>query len=167
MERKALELEKSRGADDPVDEMSQAINRLRAMVSPQVFPANAAAADGRPRRDGVICWSRMRAVAGGAADGPTEPQQIPSAGTWIWSWISGARRRQWAAGARLQGEGGGPAGDPHRPGVVSLVAELRRPRAPGGRGTGAVERETRGPGRRGATDRDYGQVRSTGRSATE
>jgi hypothetical protein len=53
------------------------------------------------------------------------------------------------------------------PGVVSLVAELRRPRAPGGRGTGAVERETRGPGRRGATDRDYGQVRSTGRSATE
>jgi hypothetical protein len=37
MERKALELEKSRGADDPVDEMSQAINRLRAMVSPPKY----------------------------------------------------------------------------------------------------------------------------------
>jgi hypothetical protein len=32
-ERKALELEKSRGADDQVDQMSQALNRLRAMVS--------------------------------------------------------------------------------------------------------------------------------------
>ena len=29
----------------------------------QVFPANAAAADGRSRRDGVICGSRIRAVA--------------------------------------------------------------------------------------------------------
>jgi hypothetical protein len=28
MERKALELEKSRGADDQVDQMSQALNRL-------------------------------------------------------------------------------------------------------------------------------------------
>jgi hypothetical protein len=46
----------------------------------RVFPANAAAADGRPRIDGVIGWSlrgkRRRRWA-------TEPQQIPSAGTWI------------------------------------------------------------------------------------
>jgi len=28
----------------------------------QVFPANAAAADGRPGLDGVICWSRIGAV---------------------------------------------------------------------------------------------------------
>ena len=33
MERKALEMEKSRWADDQVDQMSQALNRLRAMVS--------------------------------------------------------------------------------------------------------------------------------------
>ena len=32
MERKALKLEKSRKADDQVDQMSQALNRLRAMV---------------------------------------------------------------------------------------------------------------------------------------
>jgi hypothetical protein len=30
---RALEMEKSRGADEPVDQMSQALNRLRAMVS--------------------------------------------------------------------------------------------------------------------------------------
>jgi hypothetical protein len=42
-----------------------------------------------------------------------------------------------------------------------------RPRVAGCRELGPVERETRGSGRRGATDRDYGQVRSTGRSATE
>jgi hypothetical protein len=36
-------MEKSRGADDQVDQMSQALNRLRAMVSPpQVFRAKAA-----------------------------------------------------------------------------------------------------------------------------
>jgi hypothetical protein len=43
--------------DDQVDAFSQALNRLRAMVSPpKVFPANAAATDGRPRLDGVIGW---------------------------------------------------------------------------------------------------------------
>jgi hypothetical protein len=31
--RTALEMEKSRGADDQVDQMSQTLNRLRAMVS--------------------------------------------------------------------------------------------------------------------------------------
>jgi hypothetical protein len=30
---RVLEMEKSRGADEPVDQMSQALNRLRAMVS--------------------------------------------------------------------------------------------------------------------------------------
>ena len=42
--------------------MSQALNRLRAMMSlPNVFPANAAAPpDGRPRMDGVMGWSRVR-----------------------------------------------------------------------------------------------------------
>jgi hypothetical protein len=37
MERKALEMEKSRGPDDQVDQMSQALNRLRAMVSPPKY----------------------------------------------------------------------------------------------------------------------------------
>ena len=38
-------------------------DRPRAMVEPaRVFPANGAAADRRPRLDGVIGWSRMRAV---------------------------------------------------------------------------------------------------------
>jgi hypothetical protein len=36
MERKALEMEKSRGADDQVDQMSQALNRLR--TAPSVHP---------------------------------------------------------------------------------------------------------------------------------
>jgi hypothetical protein len=49
----------------------------------RIFPANAAAADGRPGLDGVICWSRIRAVAGGRCRRATEPQQMPSAGTWI------------------------------------------------------------------------------------
>jgi hypothetical protein len=34
----------------------------------QVFPANAAATDGRPRMDGVIGWSRIRGEAGGTED---------------------------------------------------------------------------------------------------
>ena len=44
--------------------MLQAHNRLRAMVGPaQGFPANASPPDRRPRIEGVICWSRIRAVA--------------------------------------------------------------------------------------------------------
>jgi hypothetical protein len=43
----------------------------------QGFPANAAAADGRPRLDGVIGWSRLRAVAGGAADGRASLSRFP------------------------------------------------------------------------------------------
>jgi hypothetical protein len=47
--------------------MSQVLNRLRAMVSPQVLAANAAAAGGRPRLDGVMGWSGIpgAAIAGG------------------------------------------------------------------------------------------------------
>jgi hypothetical protein len=42
-------MEKSRGADDQVDQLSQALNRLRAMGEPaRVLAANAAAADERP-----------------------------------------------------------------------------------------------------------------------
>jgi hypothetical protein len=75
----------------------------------QVFPANAAAADGRPRLDGVIGWSRICAMAGGAADGrpslsrfsPMEPGSDPRpAGR---GHGRCARRRQRVAGARLQG----------------------------------------------------------------
>jgi hypothetical protein len=43
----------------------------------QVFPANAAATDGRPRLDGVIGWCRIRAVAGGAADGRPSLSRFP------------------------------------------------------------------------------------------
>jgi hypothetical protein len=39
--------------------------------------ANAMAADGRPRLDGVIGWSRIRAVAGGAADGRASLSRFP------------------------------------------------------------------------------------------
>ena len=49
-----LELEKSRGADDLVDQMSQALNRLRAMVS---YPSI-------PRQ----CRGRRRATADGWRD---------------------------------------------------------------------------------------------------
>jgi hypothetical protein len=45
-ERKALAMEKSRGADDQVDPMSQASNLLRAYGEPtHVFPANASTPD--------------------------------------------------------------------------------------------------------------------------
>ncbi len=51
-------MEKSRGADDPVDQMSQALKWLRAMVGPPTYsPPNAAPHDGRPRMNGVICGS--------------------------------------------------------------------------------------------------------------
>jgi hypothetical protein len=100
--------------------MSQALYGLRAMVSPPKYSLPIPhPPDGRPRLDGVIGWSRIRAVAGGRRRWATEPQQIPSAGTWIWSSISGAST--WpicsatpaVAGARLQGEGSRPARDPH------------------------------------------------------
>jgi len=60
LEKRAGDGEIARGGR-PGDQMSQALNRLRAMVDPaQVFPANAAAADRRPRMDGVICGSGIR-----------------------------------------------------------------------------------------------------------
>jgi hypothetical protein len=43
----------------------------------QVVPANGAAADRRPRLDGVIGGSRIRAVAGGAADGRPSLSRFP------------------------------------------------------------------------------------------
>jgi hypothetical protein len=72
--------------------MSQALNGLRAMVSPPKYSLPIPhPPDGRPRLDGVIGWSRIRAVAGGHRRWATEPQQIPSDGTWIWPSINGAR----------------------------------------------------------------------------
>jgi hypothetical protein len=57
MERKALELEKSRGADNQVGSAIASPQPAPRHGEPaQVFPANAAAADGRPRMDGVICY---------------------------------------------------------------------------------------------------------------
>jgi hypothetical protein len=78
--------------------------------------ANAVAADGRPRLDGVIGWSRIRAVAGGAADGraslsrfpPLEPGPDPRPARRRHG--RPARRRQRVAGARLQGQGSRSAG---------------------------------------------------------
>jgi hypothetical protein len=79
---------------------------------------------------GVIGWSRSlrdkrrRRWA-------TDPQQILSAGTWIWPSIKGrrhgrsARRRQRDAAPGLQGPESRSAGDPHRSRLVPLVAELR------------------------------------------
>src|ERR1019366_6814051 len=56
----------------------------------QVLPANTASPDGRPQLDGVIGWSRsLRGRR--RRRWATEPQQIPSAGTWIWSSINGAQ----------------------------------------------------------------------------
>jgi hypothetical protein len=47
-----------RQAVEELDQMSQALNRLRAMVGlPELFPANASPPGGRPRLDGVIGWS--------------------------------------------------------------------------------------------------------------
>ena len=47
-------MEKSRGADDQVDQMSQALNRLRAMVIlPKYSPPLPRSADCRPRLAGV------------------------------------------------------------------------------------------------------------------
>jgi hypothetical protein len=48
-----------------VVDVSPAAIKLAARhgASAQIFPANAAAADGRPRIDGVICWNRICAVA--------------------------------------------------------------------------------------------------------
>jgi hypothetical protein len=48
MERQALEMEKSRGADDQADQMSQALNRLGAMVRlPKYSPPMPRLPDGR------------------------------------------------------------------------------------------------------------------------
>jgi hypothetical protein len=93
------------GADDQVEQMSEPSTAARHGEPAQVFPADGAAADGRPRLDGAIGWSRIRAVPGGAADGrpslsrfsPLEPGSGPrSAGRGHGRF---ARRRQRDAGA--------------------------------------------------------------------
>src|ERR1035437_7055340 len=82
--------------------------------------ANAVAADGRPRLDGVIGWSRIRAVAGGPAEGrpslssfpPLEPGPGPRP-----AMCRPGQHPRWperVAGARLQGQESRPAGDPPR-----------------------------------------------------
>ena len=105
------------------------------------------------------------------------PRRSKSAGiacvrAWIWSWISGARTwpicaaapaNCWCATTRERSRS---AGDAHRPRRGLAGRRTLRPRERGDRGTGPVERETRSPGRHGATDRDYGQVRSTVRAGT-
>jgi Transposase len=84
----------------------------------------------RPRVNGVICWSRSLRGKWWCRFG-TEPQQILSAGTWIWPSINGgghgrfARRRQRDAGARLQGKKTDRLVVRIDPGVVSLANELR------------------------------------------
>ena len=51
-------MEKSRGADDRVDQMSHALNRLCALVSlPEYSPPMALPPERRPGMDGVIGWS--------------------------------------------------------------------------------------------------------------
>jgi hypothetical protein len=61
----------------------------------------------------------------------TEPQEILSAGTWIWPSINGGghgrcpRRRQRAAGAHYKGKEADVLVTRIAPGVVLLVAELR------------------------------------------
>jgi hypothetical protein len=78
--------------------------------------------------------------AGGRCRRATEPQQIPSAGTWIWPSTNGARtwpnprRRQRVAGTRRQGQGSRPAGDAHRPRRGLAGHRAARPRAPSRRG---------------------------------
>src|ERR1035437_10202443 len=84
------------------------------------------AADGRPRLDGVIGWSRIRAVAGSTADGrpisrfpPLEPGPDPrSGGAAIPGGASGLLVRDSKSEADRMATS-------HRPGVVSLIAELR------------------------------------------
>jgi hypothetical protein len=50
-----LEMEKSRGADDRVEQVSQALQPAAGHGQPALaFPANAAAADGRPWLEGVM-----------------------------------------------------------------------------------------------------------------
>jgi hypothetical protein len=97
----------------------------------QVFPANTAAPDERPRMDGVIGWSRMRAVAGGAAEGrpslsrfpPLEPGPGPRPPR------RGHGRFAGGASGLLRRDYKGKEADRLvtriDPGVVSPVAELR------------------------------------------
>jgi hypothetical protein len=91
LEEGALEMEKSRGADDQADQMSQALNRLRAMLSlpkyspPMPRPRQATAVGWRDRLESNPRRGRRR------RRWASEPQQIPSAGTWTWPWTSGAR----------------------------------------------------------------------------
>jgi hypothetical protein len=59
------------------------------------IPANAVAADGRPRMDGRERLESdprrsLRAVAGGAADGRPSLSRFPPLEPGIWPWISGA-----------------------------------------------------------------------------
>jgi hypothetical protein len=78
----------------------------------QVFPANAAPPDGRPRLDGVIGWSRIRAVGGGAADGgpslsrfpPLEPGSDPRSTGPRYGRSARRRQRDTAPGLTRAGE---------------------------------------------------------------
>jgi hypothetical protein len=95
--------------------MSQALNRLRAIVSlPKYSPPMP-----RPRRATAVGWrDRLE----------SDPR----------------RRRQRDAGARLEGEGGRHVGDAHRPWRGLAGRRPARPRAAGRRGVGPVEDARRG-----------------------
>jgi hypothetical protein len=75
--RRVLEVEKSRGRTTRWIRCPSPQPAARHSEPAQVFPANAAADDGRPRLDGVIAWSRSRAVGGGAADGRPSLSRFP------------------------------------------------------------------------------------------
>jgi hypothetical protein len=125
-------MEKSRAADDQVDQMSQALNRLLAMVSlPKYSPPMPRPPSGERGMDGVIGWSRSRAVAGGAAGGrPTLSRFFPLE-RGFGPRLRGADMADLpggASGLRVRGYKGKEADRlvTHiDPGVVSLVAELR------------------------------------------
>jgi len=64
LEKRSLEMERSRlGGRSGGSDVASPQPAARHGEPAQVFPANASAPDGRPRMDGVICWSRIRAVA--------------------------------------------------------------------------------------------------------
>jgi hypothetical protein len=124
-------MEKSRGPDDQVDQVSQALDRLHAVGSPPKYSRQwrgrrpATAVGWRDRVEWDPPWQAAPQMGDRASAASLRrnldlgPRSRRGHGGF-------ARRRQRNAGARLQGEGSRPAGEPHRPrGVVSLVAELR------------------------------------------
>jgi hypothetical protein len=86
---------------------------------------------------------RSRAVrrSGGAYTGKTAVGPTWQPGL---EHVSSQAAAQRVAGARLRGQGSRLAGDPHRPRRDLAGRRTPRPRAPGGRGTGAVEDAPRG-----------------------